>query len=123
MKCACVKVPQLRNMYKKTGFKDTIGVVTHNTAKAKDAATNLTQKFVPQFAQLVTDASRLPLDPVTQTRDSEKGPWSVSATIQSPVQIPVLADGLFVHADVAVRDHVETAVGHRYRCPLSFPRP
>ena len=42
----------------------TIGVVTHDTAKAKDAATNLTQKFVPQFAQLVTDASRLPLDPV-----------------------------------------------------------
>jgi hypothetical protein len=43
-----------------------IGVVTHNNAKAKTAMSNLTQKFVPQFAQLVSDASHLPLDPVTQ---------------------------------------------------------
>jgi len=43
----------------------TIGVVTHDAAKSKDAAANLTQKFVPQFAQLVSDASHLPLDPVT----------------------------------------------------------
>jgi hypothetical protein len=40
----------------------------------------------------------LPLDPETATRDSERGPWSVSATIQNPPRIPVLADGLFVHA-------------------------
>ncbi len=43
----------------------TIGVVTHDAAKSKAALTNLTQNFVPQFAQLVADASRLPLDPVT----------------------------------------------------------
>jgi hypothetical protein len=43
-----------------------IGVVTHNDSKAKTAASNLTQKFVPQFAQLISDASHLPLDPVTQ---------------------------------------------------------
>jgi hypothetical protein len=43
----------------------TIGVVTHDDAKSKAALSNLTQKFVPQFAQLVADASHLPLDPVT----------------------------------------------------------
>jgi len=43
-----------------------IGVATHNDAKSKAAMANLTQKFVPQFAQLVGDASHLPLDPITQ---------------------------------------------------------
>ena len=42
----------------------TIGVVTHDAARSKTALGNLTQKFVPEFAQLVTDASHLPLDPV-----------------------------------------------------------
>jgi len=37
-------------------------------------------------------------DPETTTRDTERGPWSVSAAIQNPPRIPVLADGLFVHA-------------------------
>jgi hypothetical protein len=43
----------------------TIGVVTHDPARAKTASTNLTQKFVPEFSALVAGASRLPLDPVT----------------------------------------------------------
>lgn len=43
-----------------------IGVATHNDARAKTAMANLTQKFVPQFAQLISDASHLPLDPITQ---------------------------------------------------------
>ncbi len=43
----------------------TIGVATHNDARSKAAMSNLTQKFVPQFAGLISDASRLPLDPVT----------------------------------------------------------
>jgi hypothetical protein len=47
----------------------------------------------------VNSPTELPLDPQTQTKDTEKGPWSVSATIQNPIQIPVLADGLFVHAE------------------------
>ena len=34
---------------------------------------------------------------MTTTRESEKGPWSVWAVIQSPPQLPVLADGLFPH--------------------------
>jgi len=40
----------------------------------------------------------LPPDPEVTTRDTERGPWSVSTLIQNPPQIPVLADGLFVHS-------------------------
>ena len=47
----------------------------------------------------VNSPTELPLDPQVTTRDSDRGPWSVSAAIQNPVQIPVLADGLFVHAE------------------------
>ena len=52
-----------------------------------------------RVALAVNSPTELPLDPQTTTRDTEKGPWSVSAAIQNPPQIPVLADGLFVHAD------------------------
>jgi len=48
-----------------------IGVVTHDDAKAKAAMTNLTTKFVPQFSQLISDASHLPLDPVTQLESQQ----------------------------------------------------
>jgi hypothetical protein len=46
----------------------------------------------------VNSPTELPADPQVTTRDTDKGPWSVSATIQNPPQIPVLADGLFVHS-------------------------
>ena len=51
-----------------------------------------------RVALAVNSPNELPLDPETTTRPSEKGPWSESAVIQNPPQIPVLADGLFVHA-------------------------
>jgi hypothetical protein len=51
-----------------------------------------------RVALAVNSPTELPLDPETATRESEKGPWSVSAAIQNPPRIPVLADGLFVHA-------------------------
>ncbi len=51
-----------------------------------------------RVALAVNSPTELPLDPVTATRDSERGPWSVSAEIQNPAQPPVIADGLFVHA-------------------------
>ena len=44
-------------------------------------------------------AGQLPADPVVSTRDSERGPWSVSAAIQNPPVAPVLADGLFAHTE------------------------
>jgi hypothetical protein len=51
-----------------------------------------------RVALAVNSQTELPPDPHVTTRDTEKGPWSVSATIQDPPQIPVLADGLFVHS-------------------------
>ena len=50
-----------------------------------------------RVALAVNSRDELPPDPVTTTRESEKGPWSVWAVIQSPPQLPVLADGLFQH--------------------------
>jgi hypothetical protein len=51
-----------------------------------------------RVALAVNSPTELPLDPVATTRDSDRGPISVSAVIQDPPQIPVLADGLWVHA-------------------------
>ena len=52
-----------------------------------------------RVALAINSPTELPLDPQVTTKDSEKGPWSVSAAIQSSPQIPVLADGLFVHSE------------------------
>ena len=46
----------------------------------------------------VNSPTELPPDPQTTTKDSERGPMSISAAIQNPPTIPVLADGLFVHS-------------------------
>ena len=46
----------------------------------------------------VNSPTELPPDPQTATKDSERGPMSISAAIQNPPPIPVLADGLFVHS-------------------------
>jgi hypothetical protein len=51
-----------------------------------------------RVALAVNSPQELPLDPVTTTKEGERGPLSVSAVIQDPPQIPVIADGLFVHA-------------------------
>ena len=51
-----------------------------------------------RVALAVNSPLELPADPTAVTRDSEKGPISVSAPIQEPAQMPVLADGLFVHS-------------------------
>lgn len=50
-----------------------------------------------RVALAVNSMTELPPDPVATTRDSERGPISVSGEIQNPPQIPVLADGLFYH--------------------------
>ena len=51
-----------------------------------------------RVALAVNSPTELPPDPETTTRDTERGPRSVSAVIQDPPAIPVLADGLFVHS-------------------------
>jgi hypothetical protein len=50
-----------------------------------------------RVALAVNSRDELPADPMAVTRESDKGPWSVSAPIQNPPKIPVIADGLFVH--------------------------
>jgi len=48
---------------------------------------------------LARTMAQLPPDPVVTTRDSDRGPWSVSAAIQNPPVAPVLVDGLFAHTE------------------------
>lgn len=62
-----------------------------------------------RIALAVNSRAELPPDPSTTTRDSDKGPMSLTAAIQSPPRIPVLADGLFVHTARAA-DPFETDV-------------
>ena len=50
-----------------------------------------------RVALAVNSRSELPADPMTFERTTERGPVSVWGVIQSPPQVPVLADGLFPH--------------------------
>ena len=50
-----------------------------------------------RVALAVNSRQELPVDPITVERMTERGPQSVWAAIQSPPQLPVLADGLFQH--------------------------
>ena len=80
-----------------------IGVVTHNDSKAKDAMTGLTGKFVPQFAQLITDSSRLPTDPVTQL------------TTQQVLENKALIDDLSAQKYSAFYKDLHTAYAQSFR--------
>jgi hypothetical protein len=50
-----------------------------------------------RVALAVKTRDELPKDPEVTTRESARGPQSVSAVIQNPVRPPLLADGLFQH--------------------------
>lgn len=50
-----------------------------------------------RVALSVNSRAELPPDPEVTTRESARGPQSVSAVIQNPPKVPVLADGLFQH--------------------------
>jgi len=50
-----------------------------------------------RVALAVNSRNELPPDPLTFERYTDRGVFSVWAAIQSPPQIPVLADGLFRH--------------------------
>ena len=50
-----------------------------------------------RVALAVNSREELPADPATVERTTDKGPRSVWAAIQSPPQLPTLADGLFQH--------------------------
>jgi len=51
-----------------------------------------------RIALAVNSPAELPVDPKATTETTERGPRSVSGEIMSPVQVPVLADGLFPHS-------------------------
>lgn len=53
---------------------------------------------------LARTAAQLPDDPETVTREGPRGPLSVSAAIETDPAPPVLADGLFVHAERPAQD-------------------
>lgn len=48
---------------------------------------------------LARSRGELPEDPPVVTRDTERGPWSVSSPIEENVKAPLLADGLFPHTE------------------------
>ena len=50
-----------------------------------------------RVALAVNSPTELPPDPEATTTNTPNGPRSVSAVIQAPLQIPLLADGLWVH--------------------------
>ncbi len=52
-----------------------------------------------RIALAVNSRTELPPDPEVTTRDTDRGPWSVSAKIQNPVQPPVIVDGLWAHTE------------------------
>ena len=52
-----------------------------------------------RIALAVRARTELPADPDGVTRDTEKGPWSVSAAIQKPERPPVIVDGLWAHTE------------------------
>src|SRR5690242_4487400 len=64
-----------------------------------------------RIALAVNSRAELPADPEVTTRDSDRGPWSVSAKIQDPAQPPILVDNLWPHTDrAAVAQPFETDV-------------
>ena len=63
-----------------------------------------------RIALAVNARTELPPDPQAVTRDSEKGPWSVSAPIAGNVAPPVLADGLWPHTAKMANPMLETDV-------------
>src|SRR4029450_12962725 len=52
-----------------------------------------------RIALAVRSRTELPQDPDVVTRETEKGPWSVSAAIVKPEPPPLFADGLGPHPE------------------------
>ena len=57
-----------------------------------------------RVALAVKDRAELPKDPDAITRQGTRGPISVSGRIESNPQLPVLADGLFLHHAAPAKD-------------------
>lgn len=67
-----------------------------------------------RVALAVNSRTELPPDPYTVEKMTERGPRSVWAAIQSPPQLPVLADGLFQH-------YTRPAAPQTYEADIQLP--
>ena len=67
-----------------------------------------------RVALAVNSRTELPPDPMTFERTTEKGPQSIWAVIQSPAQLPVIADGLFQH-------YTKPATPQTYEADIQLP--
>jgi hypothetical protein len=67
-----------------------------------------------RVALSVLDRKELPADPIPTTKESPRGPISVSGKIESNPQPPVLADGLFLH-------HEKPAADSFYETDIKLP--
>ena len=67
-----------------------------------------------RVALAVNSRGELPTDPLTVEKMTERGPQSVWAAIQSPPQIPVIADGLFQH-------YARPAAGQTFEGDVQLP--
>ena len=54
-----------------------------------------------RVALAVNSPTELPADPKATTEQTDRGPRSLTGEVMSPVQMPVLADGLFMHHEKA----------------------
>jgi hypothetical protein len=67
---------------------------------------------------LAPTKTELPPDPKVTTRESARGPQSVSAEIEKTPKPPVVADGLFVHTARSTEMYFETDVEiPNFNCP------
>src|SRR5262245_38471280 len=76
-----------------------------------------------RVALAVNSPTELPIDPEATTAPSERGPRSVSAKIQDPVQVPVLVDGLWPHTakvDTPLEADVQLPNINCKRCTLQI---
>jgi hypothetical protein len=68
--------------------------------------------FHPGFYRVslsVNARTELPPDPKAETKQTDKGPWSVAGVISYPPLPPILADGLFQHTS-RITGEMETEI-------------
>ena len=78
-------------------MKSTPSWIEENTPGRSAKAGILRRHLRQPIALAVNSVSELPVDMEVATRDSERGPWSVSAKIDPSPAAPVLIDGLWPH--------------------------
>ncbi len=80
-----------------TKFTETVTKVTGGSKLHLKVMETIYHPGHYRVALAVNSRNELPTDPITVERMTERGPQSVWAAIQSPAQLPVIADGLFQH--------------------------